>query len=109
VTDSQTAKIKTPSPSVQRNCRVKVAQAIEKGVLERPSRCSKCGRKCKPQAHHDDYKKPLKVTWLCGSCHKRRHVKRSSHGTLSRYNNDRCRCRKCRDANAEYQRRYRNR
>lgn len=48
-----------------------VSQAIKKGVLVR-SDCEKCGNK-KSLAHHDNYDKPLEVTWLCQPCHKQRH------------------------------------
>lgn len=44
--------------------------AIEKGILVRPGSCEKCGKSndtiC---SHHDDYNKPLEVTWLCIPCH----------------------------------------
>jgi ribosomal protein S27AE len=33
--------------------------------------CSKCGAKA--QAHHDDYKKPLDVRWLCPKHHGEHH------------------------------------
>lgn len=44
--------------------------AVAKGILTRPSNCSKCGKRCKPDAHHADYSKPLEVTWLCRACHR---------------------------------------
>lgn len=43
--------------------------AIRAGEVSRPSRCSKCNAECIPHGHHDDYTKPLKVRWLCASCH----------------------------------------
>lgn len=51
-----------------------VLKAVKHGTLVRPARCSRCGYACKPVAHHDDYARPLDVTWLCGSCHIARHV-----------------------------------
>ena len=55
-----------------------VRMAVAKGKLIRPNRCERCD--CKPvltsngrskiHAHHDDYAKPLKVKWLCASCHR---------------------------------------
>lgn len=45
-------------------------QAVRTGRLVRPSSCSECGSECKPDAHHEDYAKPLDVRWLCRSCHK---------------------------------------
>lgn len=32
-----------------------------------------CGSR-NAQAHHDDYSRPLDVTWLCPSCHAAEHV-----------------------------------
>jgi len=52
-----------------RNPSATVSQAIERGILVRPEQCSNCGKKCKPQAHHDDYNKLLEVRWLCPQCH----------------------------------------
>lgn len=36
--------------------------------------CVKCGN-IKSQAHHEDYSKPLKVTWLCAIHHTELHRK----------------------------------
>jgi ribosomal protein S27AE len=48
--------------------------ALKTGKLIRPKECSKCGRsKMLVQAHHEDYSKPLEVTWLCHWCHHYRH------------------------------------
>ena len=52
-------------------CHSQVARAINKGTLVR-SPCERCGDP-KSVAHHDDYDKPLDVTWLCQPCHKQRH------------------------------------
>ena len=50
-----------------------VARAIKVGEIERPDRCAKCNNKGKVYAHHEDYKKPLEVDWICQSCHKKLH------------------------------------
>ena len=42
------------------------------GLLVRPAHCSKCGKECKPQAHHHrGYSKEyvLDIVWLCVPCH----------------------------------------
>lgn len=61
-----------------------VTQALGRGVLKRQpcEQCGKTGRSSGPygpndpiHAHHDDYSEPLNVRWLCGSCHKRHHLK----------------------------------
>lgn len=50
--------------------------AIEKGLLTNPEKCSECGYmgtfkdgRTAIQGHHDDYNKPLDVRWLCQKCH----------------------------------------
>lgn len=47
--------------------RRKVQRAIESGLIVRGN-CENCGD-LKSQAHHDDYSQPLKIRWLCISCH----------------------------------------
>lgn len=46
---------------------------IKSGRLVRPCKCSACLKKCTPEAHHEDYAKPLEVVWLCFKCHRARH------------------------------------
>jgi len=48
-----------------------VARAIRSGVLIKTP-CVRCGA-VKVEGHHEDYDKPLEVTWLCTPCHKQRH------------------------------------
>jgi excisionase family DNA binding protein len=49
----------------------KVQWALRTGRLIRQP-CGRCGSK-RSEAHHEDYDKPLDVTWLCRSCHRGRH------------------------------------
>lgn len=51
--------------------RLAVLSALRNGALVRPATC-RCG-KSKPEAHHEDYNKPLEVTWLCKACHLKEH------------------------------------
>jgi len=51
----------------------RVYTAVRAGRLERPDLCEGCGLEKRLHAHHDDYLKPLKVRWLCGSCHRLAH------------------------------------
>lgn len=53
---------------------------VKTGKLIRPNNCSVCGRETKVSGHHSDYNKPLSVEWLCGSCHRKRHIKEKNHG-----------------------------
>lgn len=50
--------------------------AIKKGIVARKTHCEKCGAcgefadgRTEIQAHHDDYNKPIDVSWLCQKCH----------------------------------------
>lgn len=48
-----------------------VTNAIESGrLVQQP--CVRCGQS-PTDAHHEDYGRPLDVTWLCRSCHRSRH------------------------------------
>lgn len=49
--------------------RVKLYYQIKIGKIIRPKECQLCKRITKIFAHHTDYKKPLKVKWLCLDCH----------------------------------------
>lgn len=51
-----------------------VSRAIRKGVLSRPTSCSKCDAIGAVDGHHPDYDRPLHVIWLCSSCHRKHHV-----------------------------------
>jgi hypothetical protein len=62
----------SPNPA-QKSAYNAVYEAIKRKDLVRPDKCSSCQRSCRPQAHHDDYGKPLDVQWLCQRCHKRLH------------------------------------
>jgi hypothetical protein len=52
----------------------KLRAAVRDGRLKRPKDaiCSKCGA---PNAikHHESYRKPLQITYLCRKCHAARH------------------------------------
>lgn len=38
-----------------------------------PQECADCGCEIGVECHHEDYGKPLEVTWLCRPCHQRVH------------------------------------
>lgn len=70
---------------IKQRARNAVITAQRRGLLER-QHCEACGKGSEHppgtydylkniHAHHDDYSKPLEVRWLCGSCHKRHHIK----------------------------------
>lgn len=65
-----------------KNKRIKSAHsalnmAVAAGKISRPLFCDDCHISCRPDAHHDDYDKPLDVAWVCRRCHNNRHAKRN--------------------------------
>lgn len=63
----------------QVRARNKVMKALKSGRLK-PKPCEQCGMEGRAkdgrnivQAHHEDYSKPLDVTWLCSKCHYQEH------------------------------------
>jgi hypothetical protein len=50
-------------------------KALRDGTLKRKDVCEHCGELEKQiYGHHEDYNKPTDVIWLCGLCHKKRHI-----------------------------------
>ena len=47
--------------------------AIKKKIIHKPLKCSCCEYDGKLHGHHEDYDNPLRVIWLCPSCHKKVH------------------------------------
>ena len=56
-------------------------RAVASGKIVRPDHCTRCLVDGAPQAHHDDYSKPLDVMWLCPVCHAERHRELGRLGT----------------------------
>jgi hypothetical protein len=56
---------------IKRRSHLKVQYALRVGTLVREP-CEICGE-VDVEAHHDDYKKPLTVRWLCKKHHKEHH------------------------------------
>lgn len=44
-------------------------RAVARGDVVRASACVWCGASKFIEAHHTDYKRPLRVKWLCRGCH----------------------------------------
>lgn len=51
----------------KRKAQTKISNAIRDGKLERGTVCAEASDECagRIEAHHEDYSKPLEVTWLC--------------------------------------------
>ena len=47
----------------------RMSRLVRLGKIQRPAKCSQCGKEGYIRAHHNDYDKPLEVVWLCGTCH----------------------------------------
>lgn len=62
-------RAKDPAKIAARNA---IQRLVRMGRVIKPTDCSSC-RKTFPvhliQAHHEDYSKPLEITWLCKDCH----------------------------------------
>jgi len=43
--------------------------AVRKKQVVKPDKCQDCKAKVRLEGHHSDYSKPLKVLWLCRTCH----------------------------------------
>jgi hypothetical protein len=69
---TRTARQRYPFKAAARSY---VCAAIKEGIISRPDKCIRCFKECKPEAHHEDYMKPLDVIWLCRSCHGKEHRK----------------------------------
>ena len=48
-----------------------IEAAVKAGELEKSEKCQVCGvvPTTRIEAHHEDYSKPLEVTWCCPVCH----------------------------------------
>ena len=68
---------------VKEKARVKVQEAVYSGALIKPQACVKCGTHGRIEAHHVDYNQPLKIEWLCVTCHKQAHREESPYLPLN--------------------------
>lgn len=58
---------------VKRRAHIMTGNAIKYGRLVRPDVCERCGVVGRVEAHHENYYRPMDVTWLCDPCHGLRH------------------------------------
>lgn len=64
----------------QIKARLLVRSAVRNKTLIIPLVCSLCTKGCKPQAHHEDYTKPLEIIWMCTKCHREADMSRVEGG-----------------------------
>ena len=57
---------------LKRAAHILTGNAIRSGKIAKEP-CEQCGKSDLVHAHHDDYKQPLNVRWLCPVCHKEWH------------------------------------
>lgn len=62
-------------------------KAIRKGLLTKPLKCVTCKKPRRVHGHHKNYNKPLKVLWLCSSCHKRMHPPKKKYSVGAKRKN----------------------
>ncbi len=55
---------------------------VAAGKIQRPEICEQCGAAGKIEAAHYNYEEPLRVRWLCCSCHRRWDKQHPKHGTV---------------------------
>jgi hypothetical protein len=60
-----------------------VGNALASGkIVKQP--CEKCESEKHIHGHHNDYSKPLEITWLCCICHKQEHPFKEQYETISK-------------------------
>lgn len=65
----QRSKAKQPKIMSPVQSRAIFRKAIRDGDIVRQENCELCNSDIQVEAHHSDYAKPLRVVWLCRSCH----------------------------------------
>lgn len=59
---------------LEESCHRKIRKALKSGILKK-GLCKVCGILEQIRAHHENYKKPLKVIWFCEKHHRELHNK----------------------------------
>lgn len=64
------AHVPTEEQLVKIRARARAKMAVRRGTIEKKP-CEVCGADA--EMHHQDYSKPLEITWLCPEHHRQRH------------------------------------
>jgi hypothetical protein len=65
-------RMATAEETTKRDAWAIVAAARDKGKIV-PAPCKRCGATINIHGHHENYARPLDLTWLCSVCHGTRH------------------------------------
>src|SRR5262245_26938922 len=66
-------RYKTPEDLLKRHARNVLNAAVRKGKIQRLP-CEVCGATETIHAHHENYREPLRVRWLCRLHHEEHHA-----------------------------------
>lgn len=59
----------SPEQRFKQRIRQVVRYALKTKKISKPDFCCVCNKKCRIDAHHEDYSKPLDIMWVCRACH----------------------------------------
>lgn len=76
-------KRKTITIPKARNAQSLVRYYVSRGKIIRPNECENCGVTARIEAAHYNYSEPLRVRWLCSSCHRKWDKIDPKHATIS--------------------------
>lgn len=58
---------------MKNNCSSYANTYLNRGKIKKPEKCECCGIASAQEMHHENYNKPLEITWLCKKCHREIH------------------------------------
>lgn len=73
VKERERARSKRRSRSIAAKSRDILNDAVNNGIIDRPSYCPLCGKNGDVDGHHDSYYRPIEVKWMCPLCHAKYH------------------------------------
>jgi len=73
VRERERMRSKRRNRALKAKCRDIFNDAIQYGIIEKPTHCPRCGCEGDIEGHHDSYYRPLEVKWYCPLCHAEHH------------------------------------